>query len=338
MLAMPGLRIFSLTADAGSEGVSCCTNGVFVGGVPLLARKGVGAGSVWSARPFAELNEALSARYRLPVDVSAKAAALELLANAFNRDDYAFAAIVAVQMQFPDPPPLGKCAETNTELQRRALDLYASGVLKADWDPSKHPRTGVPPNRGRFALKPKPPPVPSVKPRTGWPAPKVNTAARKGFAEAASIFAKTGRFLFWGMPVVEGILAFIEAFSPTELNSGEDRLTAQLKAALQAPKTLEELQQEPTENNLGYEQHHIVGQTDDNLAKKALEKFGSEAINYPSNIIWIPRLQHECVSAAYSRNSDGVGSLLVREVINKLDFSQQREAGLKILRDCGTLE
>jgi hypothetical protein len=67
MLAMPGLRIFSLTADAGSEGVSCCANGVFVGGVPLLARKGVGAGSVWSARPFAELNEALSARYRLPV-------------------------------------------------------------------------------------------------------------------------------------------------------------------------------------------------------------------------------------------------------------------------------
>jgi hypothetical protein len=62
MLAMPGLRVFSLTADAGSEGVSCCANGVFVGGVPLLARKGVGAGSVWSARPFAELNEALSAR------------------------------------------------------------------------------------------------------------------------------------------------------------------------------------------------------------------------------------------------------------------------------------
>jgi hypothetical protein len=337
MFAMPGLRTFSLTTDAGNEGVSCCANGVFVGGVPLLAREGVGAASVWNTRPIAELNEALSTRYRLPIDVSAKAAALELLANAFNRDDYAFAAIVAVQLQFSNPPPLGKCVETDEE-QRRAIELYRSGLLKADWDPAKHPRAGAPPNPGWFAPKPKPPPVPSVKPRTGWPAPKVNTAARKGFAEAASIFAKTGRFLFWGMPVVEGILAFIEAFSPTELNSGEDRLTAQLKAALQAPKTLEELQQEPTENNLGYEQHHIVCQTDDNLAKKALEKFGSEAINYPSNIIWIPRLQHECVSAAYSRNSDGVGSLLVREVINKLDFSQQREAGLKILRDCGTLE
>jgi hypothetical protein len=337
MFAMPGLRTFSLTTDAGNEGVSCCANGVFVGGVPLLAREGVGAASVWNTRPIAELNEALSTRYRLPIDVSAKAAALELLANAFNRDDYAFAAIVAVQLQFSNPPPLGKCVETDEE-QRRAIELYRSGLLKADWDPAKHPRAGAPPNPGWFAPKPKPPSVPSVKPRTGWPLQHVNTAARGAVEEAAGIFAKTGRFLLLGLPVVDGIVAFMQAYGPTELNQGEDRLTAQLKSALQAPKTMEELQQEPTQDNSGYEQHHIVGQNDDNLAKEALEKFGSDLINDPSNIIWIPRLQHECVSAAYSRNSDGPGSALVREVINELDFNQQREAGLKILRDCGTLK
>jgi hypothetical protein len=45
--------------------------GVFVGGVPLLERTQVGARSIWSVRPPTELNEALSARYLLLVDVSA---------------------------------------------------------------------------------------------------------------------------------------------------------------------------------------------------------------------------------------------------------------------------
>ena len=137
---------------------------------------------------------------------------------------------------------------------------------------------------------------------------------------------------------MDGIAAFMQAYSPTELNQGEDRLTAQLKAALQAPKTLEELQQQPTENILGYEQHHIVGQNDDNIAKDVFEKFGSQPIDDPSNIIWISRLQHECVSAAYSRNSAGPGSPLVRDVINKLDFTGQREEGFRILRQCGVLK
>jgi hypothetical protein len=123
-----------------------------------------------------------------------------------------------------------------------------------------------------------------------------------------------------------------------ELNQGEDRLTAQLKAALQDPKSLEELQQAPAENRLGYEQHHIVNQNPDNLQKGTVTKFGSELINDPSNIIWVPRLLHECVNAAYSSSSDGPGMPLLREIISKMDFLQQREEGLKILRNCGILK
>jgi hypothetical protein len=303
----------------------------------LLARKAFGGRLLWNTRPLAELNEALSARYLLPVDVGAKATALELLANAFNHGDCALAAIVAVQIQFPDPPPIGKCVE-NDEERRRAIELYRSGLLKADWDPAKHPRTGAPPNPGRFAPKPKPASVPSVKPRTGWPLPYVNTAARNAFAEAAAIFAKTGRFLLLGLPVVGGLVVFMQAYGPTELNQGEDRLTAQLKAALQASKTLEELQQQPTENLLGYEQHHIVNQNDANLAKDVFLKFGSDLINDPSNVIWIPRLQHECVNAEYSSSSKGPGSPTVRDLTNKIDFAQQFEIGLRILRKCGALK
>jgi hypothetical protein len=291
----------------------------------------------WTVRPAAELDNELTARYRLPVTVAAKAGALALIASALNRGDLAIAAIATVQMRFPDPPPLAKEAESADEITQCAAELFWSGLLK-EWDPAKHPRTGTKPNPGWFAPKPKGSLVPNIKPRAGWPLPHVNKAAREAVAEAAEFFARTGRFLLWGLPVVDGIVAFMEAYSPTELNRGEDRLTAQFNAALQPPKTLDELQQEPTEDTLGYEQHHIVGQNDDNLAKDVFEKFGSDLINDPSNIIWIPRVQHECVSAAYSSNSDGPGSPLVREVINELDFSQQREAGLKILRECGALK
>jgi hypothetical protein len=163
-------------------------------------------------------------------------------------------------------------------------------------------------------------------------------SAREAFAEAVGIFARTGRYLLMGLPIVDGIVAFMEIYSPTELNQGEDRLTAQLKAALQPPKILEELQQEPSDNILGYEEHHIVNQNSDNLAKDVFEKFGRDIIDDPSNIVWISRLQHECVNAEYSSNWNGPGTPTVREVLNGMDFSRQREEGLQILRKCGVLK
>ena len=46
----------------------------------------------------------------------------------------------------------------------------------------------------------------------------------------------------------------------SELNMGEQRAIDQVRASVDPPKTLEELQQDPTQNALGYEQHHIVEQ------------------------------------------------------------------------------
>ncbi len=218
--------------------------------------------NTWVVRSIIDLNNELSTCYRLPVDISTRAGALALIATALNRGDLAMAIIATVQMQLPDPPPLAKRDGSFDEIARRASELFRSDLLK-EWDPAKHPRTGTKPNPGQFAPKPKPTSVPSVKPRASWPLPHVNTAARKAAAEAVEIFAKTGRFLLLGLPVVDGIVAFLQAYSPAELNQGEDRLTAQLKAALQAPKTLEELQQDPTDDNVGYGEHHIVGQNEE---------------------------------------------------------------------------
>jgi hypothetical protein len=306
----------------------------------------------WSVRTAAELNDDLTALYRLPVNVAAKAGALALIAAAFDRGDFAMAAIAAGQMRLPDPPPLLKRAESTDDIARRASALRRVGLLKADpdWD-AKHPRTGTKPNPGWFALKPKPSvpsvgqrpqtSVPSIKPRKGWPLPKVNAAARAFIKEIAPRLAlRYGLGLLLGAPEIDLIVKlFLAVFTPLDLNGGEALLTAQLKAALQPfPKSLEELQQQPIENALGYEPHHIVGQSDDNLAKRFLSKFGSDKIDDPNNIVWIPRFLHEEISAYCSSSSDGPGTPLVRDAINKMDFDEQRQEGLRIMRELGILK
>lgn len=149
MLAMPEFRAFALAAKRESEGVSCDADGVFVGGVPLLRSPGA-KNPCWGVRPIAELNKQLSVRYRLPIDISAKASSLALIAAALNRGDLATAAIAAVQMQIPDPPPLALRAESSDEIAHRARALNRSGLLKFFWNPAQHPRAGVPPNPGWF--------------------------------------------------------------------------------------------------------------------------------------------------------------------------------------------
>ena len=132
MLPLTGLRAFSLSVGRDSRGISCDERGVFVGDIPLLAqRRGGTAKGIWTARPVAELNDELTARYGLPIDVAAKTGALALIANALSRGDLVMAAIATVQMQFPDPPPLAKAAEPDDEIIHRAAELCRSGLLKA---------------------------------------------------------------------------------------------------------------------------------------------------------------------------------------------------------------
>lgn len=147
MLAMPGMRGFAVSAAQRADGVSCNAQGVFVGTVPLFDQ----INGRWVARSAVELNDELTACYRLPIDIASKANALTLIAHALDRGDLAMAAIAAVQMQIPDPPSLAKDWETPNDIARRARELARSGLLKV-WDPEKHPRTGMPPNPGEFAL------------------------------------------------------------------------------------------------------------------------------------------------------------------------------------------
>jgi len=337
MLALPRLPMFSLAAEQMSGRVSCNAQGIFVGDVPLLER--FDQAGHWSVRPISILDDELTRCYRLPVDIARKKAALALVTAALNRGDLAMAAIATAQMQFPNPPPCSKAFETYDEITRRAAELWRSGLLKADWDPAKHPRTGTKPNPGWFALKPKPTSVPSVKPRTGWPQRDVNELARDFVRGAAEFIERNeGRILLFGLELSPWIDALVATFTPEELNQGEDRLTAQLQSAFDPPKTLEELQQDQTEDGLGYEQHHIVEQNPSNLTKDILEKFGQELLDDPNNLACVPRFAHEDISALYSSKPFGPGTPTLREILSTLDYEQQRELGLLIMQLCGVLE
>jgi hypothetical protein len=69
-----------------------------------------------------------------------------------------------------------------------------------------------------------------------------------------------------------------------------------------------------------------------------LEKFGREKIEDPSNIVWVPRLKHELISADYSRNVAGEGTPTMRQSLSQSDFATQRAAGLEALRKRGVLK
>jgi A nuclease family of the HNH/ENDO VII superfamily with conserved AHH len=331
VLQIPAARTFRLSHGA----ISCDRDGLFVGVAPLLERGGLhGGDGLWRVRPIADLNEELSACYGLPADIAGKAAGLAGIARALDRGDLVLAQIASLGLQLPDPPALEKSDRTAKDVLAMAAQLFWSGLLKGDWDEAKHPRAGAPPNAGWFAPVPKEP----KSPRSGWPQRVVNVALRELLPELAWSVAGA-------LPIADAIITFLLNFTPTELNSGEDRITAQMRAYNYRPKTLEELQTPPTQDILGYEQHHIVEQNDDNIAKdgeepaKRIEKFGRDAIDDPSNIVWIPRLTHEKITAEYNSkdDKDPLGRLK-REVVNEMSFDEQRAVGLEALRRFGALK
>jgi hypothetical protein len=137
MGAMSGARDFRLSPMGGGVGVSCDGRGAYVGTVPLLKRQRDANGQQsWAPRPLAELNEALSAHYGLPVDMSTKAPGLNDVASALNRGDVFRAQVGTMQMKLPNPPaPAGA---SSGYAARVANPLHGNGMR--DWNsPTRQP-------------------------------------------------------------------------------------------------------------------------------------------------------------------------------------------------------
>ncbi len=133
-------RYFRL-ADESGAGVRCDAKVLFIGETSLLERTRGPSGLLeWRPRPLFDLNRDLGKCYGLPVDFSSKIGGLAAVARALDRGDLVHAQIAALLLQIPDPPGLTKTPRTTSEITELARRLQASGLLKADWDPAKHPR------------------------------------------------------------------------------------------------------------------------------------------------------------------------------------------------------
>jgi hypothetical protein len=80
----------------------------------------------------------------------------------------------------------------------------------------------------------------------------------------------------------------------------------------------------------GWEYHHIVEQS---------AKFSDEAINSVDNVILIPKLLHEEITAEFARamEQDGVRTPLRRSLKGK-SFDEQHREGVRVLRELGLIQ
>lgn len=100
----------------------------------------LGGQDQWQPRPVSDLNRELSQCYGLPVDFARKIGGLAAVARALSRGDFAHAQIATLHLEIPEPHVLTKSVPTASEIIDLARRLHASGLLKEDWDPAKHPR------------------------------------------------------------------------------------------------------------------------------------------------------------------------------------------------------
>ena len=118
----------------------------------LRCEVGADRRGTWVPRSSSELSKVLSAAYGQRVEVAPEAGGLAVVAAALNEGNVALAQIAMLHLRLPDLPVVAK---SNGSLPQAGIPLTEllglSRLFKAEWDPAKHPRTGVPPNPGWFA-------------------------------------------------------------------------------------------------------------------------------------------------------------------------------------------
>lgn len=101
---------------------------------------------------------------------------------------------------------------------------------------------------------------------------------------------------------------------------------------LDAPKTLEDLQQELSPN-AGYDRHHIVERT-------AAERDGylRSRIDRSDNLVRIPRMKHWEINVWFDRENEKFQNQTPRDYLRGKDWDERRRVGLEALEKFGVLK
>jgi hypothetical protein len=312
------IRHFRLSPPGG-RGVSCDADGALIGPVPLLQRTTDLSGrESWAPRSATALNADLGFCYGLPVDVASRAGGLIAVARALNGGAILRAKIAALHLQFPDLPPLTRSYEETAAL---AKALYQSGILKADWDPAKHPRLGGPPNAGWFApvgLDGNAPEIPQKEP----PTEKAKNAVRKTVAQ----------WLLHAALSAANVEPHVRMAVEVSV-AAADWLSPYVDAYLDPPKSLEELQEAVNNPQTGYDTHHIVEQSS---AKE--DGFPRSQIDAPDNLVLIPRLKHWEINAWFATPNPEYDWQSPRDYLRGKNWDERMQVGLDEMIKVGVLK
>ena len=103
-------------------------------------------------------------------------------------------------------------------------------------------------------------------------------------------------------------------------------------AYLDLPKTLQELQQDASSPEVGYNIHHIVEQT-----SAAQDGFPQSTIDAPENLVRISTFVHWEINAWYSTPNENFGGLSPRDYLRGKSWDERWRVGIDALRMFGVL-
>jgi hypothetical protein len=106
-----------------------------------------------------------------------------------------------------------------------------------------------------------------------------------------------------------------------------------IKANLDGPRSLEELQRDVSNPQRGYEIHHIAEQT-------AAERDGYPRgmIDGPDNLVRIPTLKHREITGWYQTKSEDFEGMSPRDYLRGKNWEERTRVGLDALIDHGVLK
>jgi hypothetical protein len=194
-------------------------------------------------------------------------------------------------------------------------------ALKAGFDPSQ-PRD----DRGRWtdtgasARQEPPPEVPKQRPETAYLRNRVAIELAKWAAKALLREAAFG-------PVIGTVLNIVDTASWLY------ELYPSIKAYLDEPRTLGELQEAAQTPEKGYDIHHIVEKTP---ARDS--EFPESLVQAPENLVRIPRFKHWEINGWFQTPNKDFGRISPRDYLRDKDWDVRAKIGRDALIDHGVMK
>jgi hypothetical protein len=339
------LREHRLDPAGHPRGVSFDARGPALGPIRLLHRTTAG----FAPRPVEELNALLGYALGRPLDGARLSQGLSVVSRALNDGDLALAMIATTQLGLP-------CLEA--EEARRAMAAVA--MFKAAADDPKHPGWPAGTEGGRGGqFCPKDESNAEAKTTIEHPLPRL--VARRAIRLAIRKILTPERALRLGGEAASNLIPLLDAIGDATMavdlaQMAAEYITLKRDAAAaqefvrRAPYRLGDLHVSMDEKSFpsfeafkkidfakyfgpagdGYEYHHIVEQS-------AEGDIPARELHSSRNIVRLPKLLHEEVSAEFSR-CDPDTKMSIRDMLKGKSFEERLRAGIKVIRDIGILE